>query len=82
MPFDQQWPCKENVTLIGDAAHVMPPYGAAGVNMAMMDALELSHSIQKYATIQEAIQEYESLIMKKNWSRNSKNIKICRRISF
>ena len=66
MPFDQEWPSKENLTLIGDAAHVMPPYGAAGVNMAMMDALELSDSLNKYATIQEAIQEYETSIRKRN----------------
>ena len=41
-PPDQHWEPKLNVTLIGDAAHVMPPYAGEGVNMAMLDALVLS----------------------------------------
>jgi 2-polyprenyl-6-methoxyphenol hydroxylase-like FAD-dependent oxidoreductase len=41
-PTDQHWEPKPNVTLIGDAAHVMPPYAGEGVNMAMLDALVLS----------------------------------------
>ena len=41
-PADQHWDPKANVTLIGDAAHVMPPYAGEGVNMAMLDALVLS----------------------------------------
>src|ERR1700761_4183054 len=41
-PANQHWEPKPNVTLIGDAAHVMPPYAGEGVNMAMLDALVLS----------------------------------------
>lgn len=44
-PPDQQWASKPNLTLIGDAAHLMPPYAGEGVNMAMLDALELSRHL-------------------------------------
>ena len=61
MPLDQSWKTRPNVTLIGDAAHVMPPFAGEGANMAMLDALELSEHItnDRYSTLQEAISDYE-----------------------
>lgn len=41
-PLDQTWQPQPNLTMLGDAAHLMPPYAGEGVNMAMLDALELS----------------------------------------
>jgi 2-polyprenyl-6-methoxyphenol hydroxylase-like FAD-dependent oxidoreductase len=45
MPLDQWWEALPNLTLLGDAAHLMPPYAGEGVNMAMLDALELSRRL-------------------------------------
>jgi 2-polyprenyl-6-methoxyphenol hydroxylase-like FAD-dependent oxidoreductase len=45
IPFDQNWEAQPNLTIIGDAAHLMPPYAGEGVNMAMLDALELSQAL-------------------------------------
>ncbi len=61
MPLDQTWETKSNLTLIGDAAHVMPPFAGEGANMAMLDALELSEHLtdNRYDTLQEAISRYE-----------------------
>jgi len=42
IPLDQHWQTQPNITLLGDAAHLIPPYAGEGVNMAMLDALELS----------------------------------------
>jgi len=42
IPADQQWEALPDLTMLGDAAHLMPPYAGEGVNMAMLDALELS----------------------------------------
>jgi 2-polyprenyl-6-methoxyphenol hydroxylase-like FAD-dependent oxidoreductase len=58
-PTDQRWKTKSNVTLIGDAAHVMPPYAGEGVNMAMLDALALSNSLLSEDTPGDAIAAYE-----------------------
>lgn len=61
MPLDQTWKALPNATLLGDAAHVMPPFAGEGANMAMLDALELSECLtsDSYTTLQEAISSYE-----------------------
>jgi|SRR6187402_19659 len=59
-PTDQRWEPKPNVTLIGDAAHVMPPYAGEGVNMAMLDALVLSKLLLSEETPLAAIAAYEA----------------------
>lgn len=67
MPLDQCWEAQSNITLIGDAAHLMPPYAGEGVNMAMLDALELSKSLtsQRSNDIKYAIADYEKQMFKR-----------------
>ncbi|MES2378368.1 MAG: NAD(P)/FAD-dependent oxidoreductase [Bacteroidota bacterium] len=61
MPFDQTWEAQPNLTMLGDAAHLMPPFAGEGVNMAMLDAVELSHCLleDNYADTHEAIAAFE-----------------------
>ncbi len=61
MPFDQNWKAGANITMLGDAAHLMPPYAGEGVNMAMLDALELSQCLSNegFDDLQTAIAFYE-----------------------
>jgi 2-polyprenyl-6-methoxyphenol hydroxylase-like FAD-dependent oxidoreductase len=61
MPLDQTWEALPNLTILGDAAHLMPPYAGEGVNMAMLDALELSHCLldEKHKDLHTAIAAYE-----------------------
>lgn len=67
MPLDQQWQALPNLTIIGDAAHLMPPFAGEGVNMAMLDALELSECLtsNEYANLLEAISTYETNMRKR-----------------
>ncbi len=68
MPLDQNWEALSNLTLLGDAAHVMPPFAGEGANMAMLDALELSECLtdDKHTTLQEAIAFYEINMRKRS----------------
>lgn len=62
MPLDQIWETKPNLTLLGDAAHVMPPFAGEGANMALLDALELSKCLtsNQFSNLTEAIRHYET----------------------
>ena len=66
-PLDQQWKSLNNLTMLGDAAHRMPPYAGEGVNMAMQDAMELAACLisNEYATLLQAIQVYEAGMLKR-----------------
>jgi 2-polyprenyl-6-methoxyphenol hydroxylase-like FAD-dependent oxidoreductase len=67
MPLDQTWETVPNLTMLGDAAHVMPPFAGEGVNMAMRDALELSECLTSdtYKTLKESISVYETSMFKR-----------------
>ena len=60
-PVTQSWKTQPNVTLIGDAAHVIPSFASAGINMAMQDAYVLAGCLCSGAhkSIGSAIAAYE-----------------------
>ena len=45
MPPDCRWDTQPGLTMLGDASHAMPPYTGKGVNLAMLDALELADAL-------------------------------------
>lgn len=63
--FSLDKPWKNNrplpITLIGDTAHLTPPFAGQGVNIGLLDAFILSDNLTngKFETIQSAIDDYE-----------------------
>ncbi|WP_331769303.1 FAD-dependent monooxygenase (plasmid) [Embleya sp. NBC_00888] len=62
LPVPHTWEHTPTITLLGDAAHLMPPLGV-GVNLAMLDACELALAIAKNSTIDDAIRAYEKTML-------------------
>lgn len=61
LTHDRPWESVPGVTLIGDAAHVMPPFSGQGANMAMLDGVELADHLLagSFETIDQAIAAFE-----------------------
>jgi 2-polyprenyl-6-methoxyphenol hydroxylase-like FAD-dependent oxidoreductase len=60
-PPDRDWTTRPGLTILGDAAHVMPPFLGQGANMAMLDAVELTDHLLggRFATLTETIEAFE-----------------------
>ncbi|GAA1307349.1 monooxygenase [Planotetraspora silvatica] len=65
VPARQRWRQHTGLTLIGDAAHVMPPFTGQGVNMGLLDALELATALTsaEHVDVDAAISAYEGSML-------------------
>ncbi|CCX15929.1 hypothetical protein FPQ18DRAFT_347985 [Pyronema domesticum] len=70
LPVDFRWTHQKGCTLLGDAAHLMTPFAGVGVNLAMLDAMELAEALGG-DDWQERVKEHEVKMME----RGEKNAK-------
>ncbi len=60
LPVGHRWANRRGITLLGDAAHVMSPYGGSGVNNAMRDAAELARLLTEREDWEAGVRIYEA----------------------
>ncbi|MGZ3141701.1 FAD-dependent oxidoreductase [Lentzea chajnantorensis] len=61
LPVPHRWDPTPGVTLLGDAAHLMPPLGV-GANLALQDAAELALAVARDG-VDEGVRAYESVMV-------------------
>ncbi|MCE3022472.1 FAD-dependent oxidoreductase [Staphylococcus pasteuri] len=79
LPIGFTWESNGNITLMGDAAHLMSPFAGEGVNMALYDAYLLASAIKTSQDLKSAIAQYEEemyVVSKESAQESQDNLEV------
>ena len=65
LPPGHRWKHRPGVTLLGDAPHLMSPFGGDGATLAMHDAADLALALVQQSDWKAAVQQFEQTM----WTR-------------
>jgi 2-polyprenyl-6-methoxyphenol hydroxylase-like FAD-dependent oxidoreductase len=72
-PVGHRWEARDGVTLIGDAAHLMPPAGE-GANLALRDAADLGEALTVEENRFRAVRAFETVMFERASSATSRAV--------
>ena len=75
-PAGQTWETQESLTMIGDAAHWMPPFAGEGANVAMQDSFELAEVLTsgQFTDMKKALSHFEKEMVRRGDSATKQTL--------